>query len=142
MLHGWREEFEARCSSVASRGNRWALVTAYNPASVRLPRAENDGRQNQMEELLRERGFQMLHGEGVGEDASWEPERSVLGTRHLWRKDAVKVARQFGQLAIVAGLRAGKARLLPCALTPLSTRRRQPRPRERHGADARARKRE
>jgi len=102
-------------------------LSPYKPASVYLPRAENDARQNQLEELLLKRGFEILHGEGIGEDTSSEPERRVL-VLGISRKDAVKVARQFGQLAILVGRRAAKARLVVC-LTPPVNLRRQQRPR-------------
>ena len=52
----------------------------------------------------------MITGEGVGEDPAWPPEASllILGMRP---GQAVKVGRQFGQLAVLVGRTGGPAHL-------------------------------
>ena len=95
--------------------DRWAFITAWNPASVALPREENDRRQEELRLRLSE--YIVIPGEGVGRDPSWQPEPSlmILG---IPRKEAVRLGRKFGQLAIVAGHKGFPARLLPCSPLP------------------------
>ena len=95
------------------RARRWAFITAWNPGSAPLPRAENDARQAQLRGIVEKRGFTILPGEGIGEDRSWPPEESlmVLG---ITEAEAVRLGRRFGQLAILAGERGSMSRLVPC----------------------------
>jgi hypothetical protein len=78
-----------------------------------LTREENDRRQAELRQVLARHGYQILPGRGIGDDPSWEPEESVL-VLGMPRKAAVRIGRQFGQLAIVAGHRGFPARLIPC----------------------------
>jgi hypothetical protein len=91
----------------------WAFLTAWNPASVELSRAENDARQDDLKRDLVSAGYRWLPGEGVG-DPAWTPEESLL-VLGISRGKAVAVGREFGQLAVVVGRRDGPARLVPCA---------------------------
>jgi hypothetical protein len=137
-LEKWREYERTRfcvfddprpqfCFAVGSRNSklerllerhnvdRWAFITAWNPASVELSGEENERRQTELRACLSE--YVILPGEGVGADPSWQPEPSLL-VLGIHRKDAVGLGRKFGQLAIVAGHRGFPARLLPCSPLP------------------------
>ena len=100
------------------RATRWAFVTAWNPHSVSQPRDENDRRQAQLRRAVSR--YTVLPGEGIGPDGSWEPEESlmVLG---ISESEAVRLGREFGQLAIVAGKRGEPSRLVSC-VTPHALR--------------------
>lgn len=91
----------------------WAFITAWNPSSIPLSRAENDERQAELRRLLAEEGYATLSGEGIGEDPAWEPEESLL-VMGIKEAAAVRLGRRFGQLAIVVGRRGSRSRLVPC----------------------------
>jgi hypothetical protein len=95
--------------------DRWAFIAAWNPKSTELPREENDRRQTQLRSRLA--NYIVIPGEGVGRDVNRAPAPSllVLGIR---RKDAIRMGRDFGQLAIVVGHKGFPARLLPCSPLP------------------------
>ena len=95
------------------RASSWAFITAWNPGSRALAEDENAKRQAELLALLRERGFERLEGSGIPARADWQPEESVL-VLDVDRDDAVGIARQFGQVAIVAGERGGAAALVYC----------------------------
>ncbi|MFM7207611.1 MAG: DUF3293 domain-containing protein [Planctomycetaceae bacterium] len=94
-----------------SRATQWAFLTACNPLSERLDEDANAERMMQLELLIRGRGLSCLHGEGRSDDEAWPPEPSLL-VLGIAEADAVAVAREFGQHAIVAGSRGGEARLV------------------------------
>jgi hypothetical protein len=95
-----------------ARAREWAFITACNPGSVPLPRADNVRRNLALLAELRRHG-PVLDGIGVGEDATWEPEPSFLALG-ISRSRAVALARKYGQLAIVCGTREEGATLVPC----------------------------
>lgn len=99
------------------KAGRWAFLTAWNPTSVELSRAENDARQDELRRKLESEGYKWLPGEGVGDDPAWQSEESlfVLG---MSRGKGVAFGRACGQLAVVVGQRGAPARLVPCASTP------------------------
>jgi hypothetical protein len=92
---------------------KWAFITAFNPGSVRMSEAWNSARQRELEEAVRQRGHPMFPGEGVGDDGTWPPERSVL-VLGIDREAAVQLGRRFGQRAIVCGELDGRAALVLC----------------------------
>jgi hypothetical protein len=94
--------------------NRWAFLTAWNPASRRLSRAENDRRQTKLVDELMAAGYRCLRGEGRGTDPSWPPEESVLAL-DIPKRVARRFGRKFGQLAIVTGHRGFPSRLVACS---------------------------
>lgn len=96
---------------------RWGFLTAWNPASVELSRAENDARQGDLRRRLESEGYKWLPGEGVGDDPAWQPEESLL-VLGISRGKAVALGREFGQLAVVVGRRGEPACLVPCAPAP------------------------
>jgi hypothetical protein len=101
---------------------KWAYLTAWNPASLELSRAENDARQDDLKRTLRAAGYKWLPGEGIGDDPSWKPEQSLL-VLGISRGKAVALGREFGQLAVVVGRRGEPARLVGSAPTPVVDRR-------------------
>jgi hypothetical protein len=92
----------------------WAYVTAYNPASRLLAAEDNVRRQQELIKAVQDRGLAYLDGEGIGEDATWPAEPSIL-ILGIQADDARALGRQFGQLAIVVGRTGQPARLVACA---------------------------
>jgi hypothetical protein len=91
----------------------WAYVTAFNPGSVPLSDAENDARQRELEQAVRQLGHRTLPGEGIGDDGIWPPEPSVL-VLGIELEKAIQLGRRFGQRAIVYGQLGGVAALEIC----------------------------
>jgi hypothetical protein len=88
----------------------WALVTAYNPASILLPLGENKLRQARLQEEVRAAGWVCYPGEGMGTDG-WPGEESFL-LLGIDRDSALALARRHGQLALVFGQLGEIAELL------------------------------
>jgi hypothetical protein len=86
----------------------WAFITAWNPGSIELPREQNEARQAQLRRAVA--GYEVLSGEGIGEDPRWTPEESLL-ILNVSRGKAISLGRRFGQLAIVVGRRGEKSEL-------------------------------
>jgi len=91
----------------------WAFITAYNPASRHLPRWRNQGRQRCLRNRIGALGFVAWPGAGVGDDPTWEPEPSFL-VIGIPIAEARRIARRFGQNAIVAGRTGGAPKLVWC----------------------------
>jgi sugar phosphate isomerase/epimerase len=91
----------------------WAYITACNPRSQVLTPAENERRMAQLTSLLDARRLPYFFGAGMGEDADWAPEPSllVLGAD---RELALELGRRFEQYAVVYGVLGEPAQLLPC----------------------------
>ena len=96
------------------RSQRWAFLTAWNPASTPLARPENDRRQAELIAQLTATGCRCLRGEGRNVDASWPPEESVFAL-DITSRDARRIGHQYGQLAIVVGERGRPPRLVACS---------------------------
>jgi Protein of unknown function (DUF3293) len=92
----------------------WAYVTAFNPGSIRLRDEENTARQHELEGVVASLGVPSYSGEGVVDDGQWPPEPSLL-ILGIGRGDAVRLGRQYGQLAVVCGELAREADLVLCA---------------------------
>lgn len=90
----------------------WAYVTACNPKSMRLSDEENAERMRQLETEVDRRGLRCFHGRGQGSDDRWPAEPSLLAIGESAIADAVELARQFGQNAIVAGQLGEPAELM------------------------------
>ena len=90
----------------------WAFITAWNPGSRRLSRAENERRQKA---LVRELSgtYRLYPGAGVGAEGAWPAELSVLALG-ISEEDARARGRAWGQLAVLVGSRGGPARVVPC----------------------------
>ncbi|GDX53493.1 hypothetical protein LBMAG27_25400 [Bacteroidota bacterium] len=78
----------------------WAYLTAYNPYSKELTDKENLKRQSQL--LSKISDYKFYEGEGVGEDPTWKPERSILIVG-IPKNEAISSGREFEQNAIVYG---------------------------------------
>ena len=102
---------EADALAAAHGAAAWAYVTACNPGSVPAPDAQNRARQRELEEVVRATTLPCYPGEGRGDDGCWpaEPSLLVLG---ISEAEARRLARQFGQAAVVCGERGGPARLV------------------------------
>ncbi len=84
------------------RVSEWVFITASNPGSRAKPHNENASRNAELEQVLRETGWQYLQGSGVPDESGWQPECSylVLGIK---KADAIAIAKRWGQCAIVWG---------------------------------------
>jgi hypothetical protein len=106
-----------RLQSLLARhnANTFAFVTAWNPGSKPLTRAENERRGRLLDADVAALGYRGLHGVGIGQDPAWEPEESlmILG---ISRRRAIKLGRKYGQLAIVFGRAGAPAELVSCAV--------------------------
>lgn len=91
-----------------------AFITAWNPIGAPPHDAvKNEERENHLALELERMGLPFLPGKGIGDDGRWPAERSVL-VIGIAEDEAVRLARLFGQRAIVT-LRAGEpARLVWC----------------------------
>jgi hypothetical protein len=95
----------------------WAYVTAWNPQGKTLPPDLNEQRQEQLRTALARGGFEYAEGESEPADPNEMPECSVL-VFGISEKDAVGLAREFDQLAIVAGKAGQPAKLIEVQSEP------------------------
>jgi len=86
----------------------WAYLTACNPFSKQLTSDENEVRNQRLLDDVRP--FRVFHGEGVGDDSSWPPEKSFL-VAGIHREVAIYLGRKYEQNAIVVG-EGAKAELI------------------------------
>ena len=93
------------------------FITAWNPESRALGRRENDRRQAMLAAEVMRLGLASVTGRGQSPDWSWPAEESLL-VLGLSKKAGREMGRRFGQFAIVAGRRGGRARLVRCASQP------------------------
>ena len=92
------------------RAKAWAFITAWNPRSIELPREQNDARQAELRQAVAD--YEVLPGEGIGDDPRWTPEESLM-ILNISRAKALSLGRQFDQLAVVVGRRGEKSELVP-----------------------------
>ncbi len=85
-----------------------AYITAWNPRSEPTSSARNEAAQRALASEVLERGWRLLYGEGVGADASWPPEPSLL-VLGIAFEAACGLGRKYGQNAIVYARAAGAA---------------------------------
>jgi hypothetical protein len=92
---------------------RWAHITAWNPSSIPLSKAENERRQRRLVAALKRAGFSVLKGDGADLRGRWTPEPTafVLG---IGVREARRLGREYAQLAIVVGERGKPPRLVAC----------------------------
>jgi Protein of unknown function (DUF3293) len=79
----------------------YAIITAHNPYSQKLSRGENEGRHEQLEKILQERGLEQSPSTGQSPDGSWREEGFIIFDISL--EDALDIGKQFEQHAIVYG---------------------------------------
>ncbi len=85
---------------VKNESNSAAFLTAYNPFSQLLSRAENEKRQEELVSLLKEKGCKFLYGCGESQTDDWAPEPSVL-ILGIDCQTALELARRFEQNAFL-----------------------------------------
>ncbi|MFC4452970.1 DUF3293 domain-containing protein [Deinococcus sonorensis] len=81
-------------------GQRWAILTAWNPDGTQKAAEVNDGQQQRLTDRLHRDGWPTLPGHN-GEGEWLEPTVIVPGLP-LWR--AVQLGRQFRQAAVLWGM--------------------------------------
>ena len=95
------------------RVRSWAFVSGCNPSSRRLSRWRNAARASRLARITKAWGLRTLPGEGVADDPDWGAEVSLL-ILGITPARALRLARQFGQYAVVVGRRGDLARLEWC----------------------------
>lgn len=78
----------------------FALITAWNPRSRRLPRSRNARRQRRLLREIASRSGRHLPARGYGDDGWCEESVAVFG---IILPVALRLARKYGQYAIVWG---------------------------------------
>lgn len=91
----------------------WAFVSAWNPMSRPTPKAQNEAAHQRLESIVTACGWPYFQGRGTGDRTDWPPEPGlfILG---ITLQEALRLGRQFAQLAILAGVRGGAPELHFC----------------------------
>jgi hypothetical protein len=97
----------------ASGCTHWAFLTAWNPRSRPLPVWRNATRSRHLAQALHALGCRFLPGLGIPQEPGWQPEVSLL-VLGMPAARALRIARGFGQNAVVAGRRGRQTQLLWC----------------------------
>jgi hypothetical protein len=79
----------------------WAFITSWNPLPDILSKAENEQRNEDLQQYLLDRGYSIHKGIGISKDQSWAEESFFIENIEL--EDARTASAQFGQLAFVYG---------------------------------------
>jgi hypothetical protein len=95
------------------RVRSWAFVSGCNAASRRMSRWRNAARSHRLVRITKAWGLRTLPGQGVADDTTWGSEVSLL-ILDIAPSRALRLARQFGQYAVVVGRRGAPARLEWC----------------------------
>ena len=90
-LAEWMHASGCRCA---------ALLTAFNPASVQRTDSLNRASQAELEARLLQGGYALIQATAIDPCGGWPPEPSLL-VSGLAKADALAIARDFGQLAIL-----------------------------------------
>ena len=99
---------EAAHSPLFGCGERWAILTAWNPGAKRLTLAQNEARQAELQRALAgERWHAGVNGEGA-----WAEPSLIVNGLPLQR--ALQLGRDFGQVAVLWGC-GQRAALVWCA---------------------------
>lgn len=89
------------------------FITAYNPKSVLLSKAENQQRHQKLKQVLKQGNFAFLEGQGADEQKKWPAEKSFL-VFNTSKDKMLQLAHTFEQNAIVSICEQGIAQLLLC----------------------------
>ncbi len=92
-LRCWLEAVGATC---------FAILTAYNPASLPLDENENSSRQSQLEYELLDSGYETYVGENVADNAAWPVEESCF-VPGITLAEVMTLGEKYGQNAVVCG---------------------------------------
>jgi hypothetical protein len=91
------------------------FITAWNPRSEPLGRAENEAAHRRLAAEIAALGLPALPHRGFGADPAWEPEEGLL-VLGLPRDEALALAEAHGQNAIAVVDAAGAVTVLPTRL--------------------------
>jgi hypothetical protein len=80
----------------------YAYLTAYNPRSTTLSNEENQARQTELENLIREMNIEFLTGKSYPEAGEWDPEVCVFAF-NMSRAVARDLCNRYEQDAAVVG---------------------------------------
>ena len=80
----------------------WSFISACNPYSTILSDEENELRHQALIEKANAMNLRFQEGLGVPSDENWKAEKSLL-ILDISKEDAVKLAKEFDQNAIVFG---------------------------------------
>ncbi len=94
----------------AHRCKDWAFISACNPGSQPVPDTQNIERHAQLVAAVNHLGLSWFTGHGVPDHPGWPAEISLL-VLGISPDDAMRLASQFGQNAIVAGAAGTPAQL-------------------------------
>ena len=90
---------------------RFAILTAHNPGSLRCDEATNLARQAQLECELLEAGYEPYVGQNIADGEGWPAEETCF-VPGMDAAQAQALARKYGQNAIVCGAADGLPRLV------------------------------
>ncbi|MFN8304842.1 MAG: DUF3293 domain-containing protein [Saprospiraceae bacterium] len=82
------------------RADALAVLTAWNPGSVRLPEADNRARNRLLEQQLAGNCACLEPALGIGDVGDWPPEE-IFGAAGISLGNAARLAADFGQNAFV-----------------------------------------
>jgi hypothetical protein len=85
------------------RSLKLAFITAWNPLPDILSKAENEQRNEDLQQYLLDRGYPIHKGIGISKDQTWSEESFFIENIEL--EDARTASAKFGQLAFVYGER-------------------------------------
>lgn len=79
----------------------WAFITAWNPLPDILTKSENDIRNNQLKNQLKEQGFIFHPGVGISKNEDWSEDSFFIENIDLGK--ANRFSLKYGQLAFLYG---------------------------------------
>ncbi len=89
------------------------FVTADNPESIKQSLAQNHAAQNRLKQDLKNVNLRFYEGNGIPDNADWEPEASVL-ILGIGLEESIMLGNLFGQSAIVFCKRGEVPKLYWC----------------------------
>jgi hypothetical protein len=87
----------------------WAFITAWNPSPDILSLEENQNRNKQLEQDIKQLGLKYSLGLGIAEDGNWSEESFFIENIDLNKVN--ELASKYVQLAFVYGIRGENATL-------------------------------
>lgn len=91
----------------------WAWVTAHNPGGRLRDAERNLADQCRLEARVEQLGVTAIRGRSIAAAGAWPSEESLL-ILGMAREAAIALARDFGQEALVVGVRGAPAELVFC----------------------------
>jgi hypothetical protein len=93
---------------------RWAFISAVNPGSELQTEASNAGRHRKLLAAVSAQKLVYFPGDAIPDTSKWPIEPGLL-LLHISLEQALKLAQEFGQSAILAGQRYDAPRLRYCS---------------------------